>query len=691
MCPERPWLGNGCLITAAAVKTAEAAPPPPPPPLPPPQPQRGPASEGGGELLARELGELRRLLSRQRRALATVVELEAQVEQQARRISDLRDVAAHVDVHDRGLRLVEEEEDKEEDEDEGEGDKGEEEGGGEEGRRQRQRGRRSRAAALAALRRDAAEWEERFELLAAVRVDGGAEVSALLLLPNKAPGVSGGSGECHVVVADDRGRLHVFDATLDGDGGSAGGSSRAALLEAPLPSPATALLAFHVRSECVLVTGHADGSARVYRLHDTFPAKTATGHAAAATPQLAIELLHVLVDAPAANEAPLPPVAGLELFRAGHARFILVLDGGGRILAFRGNGTLHGAASAPARPLAFLRGPTTHRASATRPVFLTEAGAGSLDLRDMVMKGTGCQGLGGSRVAAYVFDVAGRSKAYGLTHDGELVYVSLSGDTQHFDCRVRERLDVGLTGPAVSLQGLRGYLVAATPDVVTVYNTTTATASSKPERQLAAGGGSGVGDGGGGAGGLRLLFRARARSIQALFIRGRVPANSRLVMVSDREQLLILAFSGTKPGMRWGSGGHVAIFRSTLPVLRAPEFTAKFWSSPLLVAVLVLVGAWQIFGQKRADGAAGSPDANAADGDLTPPLLRGGRDGLASSTSFGHFDQLRSLSGSSSFRAPTSDAGTGGRPYAVAHGDGDGRDALRMGYPASRLSRATPA
>eukprot|EP00850_Spirogloea_muscicola_P026432 SM007352S21890 [mRNA] locus=s7352:49:597:- [translate_table: standard] len=63
-----------------------------------------------------------------RRALATVVELEAQVEQQARRISDLRDVAAHVDVHDRGLRLVEEEEDKEEDEDEGEGDKGEEEG-----------------------------------------------------------------------------------------------------------------------------------------------------------------------------------------------------------------------------------------------------------------------------------------------------------------------------------------------------------------------------------------------------------------------------------------------------------------------------------------------------------------------------------------------------------------------------------
>eukprot|EP00850_Spirogloea_muscicola_P009483 SM000053S17440 [mRNA] locus=s53:339274:341979:- [translate_table: standard] len=386
---------------------------------------------------------------------------------------------------------------------------------------------------------------------------------------------------------------------------------------------------------------------------------------------LAIELLHVLVDAPAANKAPLPPVAGLELFRAGHARFILVLDGGGQMLAFRGNGTLHGAAAAPARPLAFLRGPPTHRASATRPVFLTEAGAGSLDLRDMVMKGTGCQGLGGSHVAAYVFDVAGRSKAYGLTHDGELVYVSLSGDTQHFDCRVRERLDVGLTGPAVSLQGLRGYLVVATPDVVAVYNTTTATTSSKSERQRAAGDSSGVGDGGGGAGSLRLLFRARARSIQ-----GPVPPNSRLVMVSDREQLLLLAFSG----------GHVAIFRSTLPVLRSPEFTAKFWSSPLLVAVLVLVGA-----QKRVDGAAGSLDADAADGDFTPPALRGVRDGSAPASSFGHFDQLRSLSGSPSFRAPASDAGIGGRPFAVAHSDGDGRGALRMDYPASRLSRATPA
>jgi len=44
--------------------------------------------------------------------------------------------------------------------------------------------------------------------------------------------------------------------------------------------------------------------------------------------------------------------------------------------------------------------------------------------------------------------------------------------------------------------------------------------------------------------------------------------------------------------------GYVGVYRSKLPVHKA-EFNTMLWSSPVLVFILFLIGAWHFFGKKR--------------------------------------------------------------------------------------------
>lgn len=64
----------------------------------------------------------------------------------------------------------------------------------------------------------------------------------------------------------------------------------------------------------------------------------------------------------------------LEVPHVGRSRYILSSDVGGKIRVTREDGTVHGSAMPTSRPLAFLK---------QRLLFLTENGAGSLDLRSM--------------------------------------------------------------------------------------------------------------------------------------------------------------------------------------------------------------------------------------------------------------------------------------------------------------------
>jgi hypothetical protein len=73
-------------------------------------------------------------------------------------------------------------------------------------------------------------------------------------------------------------------------------------------------------------------------------------------------------------------------------------------------------------------------------LFLTEAGAGSLDLRSMKVKESECEGLNHSLARNYVFDATERSKAYGFTEEGDLIHVLLLGDIMNFKCRADKML-----------------------------------------------------------------------------------------------------------------------------------------------------------------------------------------------------------------------------------------------------------
>lgn len=412
-------------------------------------------------------------------------------------------------------------------------------------------------------------WSEHFQFLSAVKVDG--EVTCLHVLPHE--GEEGLSK--YVAVGVNTGGVYIFlshgDLLVD--------------FQTVSRLPVTAMLSFALRrNETMFLTGHSDGTVLIHKLCETTHSGPMYGDDWHTLSMEHIQALaapgfhdSVVSDATSATKESNAAVKQgtleksvkiLEVYRVGKMRYILASDCDGNIQVFRENGTFYGAAKAPSQPLAFLRSPNSQRL-----LFLTQDGVASLDLRSLAVRSGPCEGLNGTRVVAYTFDATGRSKAYGFTDEGHMIYVALSGDTLHFECHVRSKRKLEVGGSVVA-QGIKGYLLVATPMQVLVYNTTLQvgyTYNSIP------------------VGVPRLLFAASIDEISLSFRSGSIQSSKEPVIACNRERLVVLGFGD----------GYVGMYKSNLLVQKSGNFNSRAWSSPMIIIVLMLLGGWHFFGKKR--------------------------------------------------------------------------------------------
>ncbi|CAI9116718.1 OLC1v1017947C1 [Oldenlandia corymbosa var. corymbosa] len=383
-------------------------------------------------------------------------------------------------------------------------------------------------------------WSERFQFVSAVKL-GSNPTFINVLPPRDFEGFSK-----YVAVGDDRGKVYLLARSGD----------VMVQFDSLSQSPVTAMVSFIsvYKNESILVTGHEDGNILMHRVWEDSSGDEWSS--------LRMENI-VRFDAPEDGDGS-SPVTNLEVHHVGQKRYILSTDLSGKIRVFRDNGTVYGMASPMSRPLAFLK---------QRLLFLTETGAGSLDLRTMKIREAACEGLNSSVVKSYVFDATERSKAYGFTSDGDLIHVLLLGDIMNFKCRVRSKRKFDM-GEPVTFQAIKGYLLIGNEDNIYVHNV-----SSQHYVR---------------AGGPKFLFSAAYDGIISSFLyqqKSDVEVEKRTVrpiIASNHERLVILSLGG----------GYVAMFRSNLPVFKN-EFNTMQWTSPVLLFILFLFGAWHFFAHKK--------------------------------------------------------------------------------------------
>ncbi|KAL5724584.1 hypothetical protein ACHQM5_007824 [Ranunculus cassubicifolius] len=384
-------------------------------------------------------------------------------------------------------------------------------------------------------------WSERFQFLSAVKLDS--EATCINVLPFE--DYEGFSK--YIAVGDERGKVYVF--LPNGD----------VLVEFHTlsESPITAMLSYMsvYKNESVLVTGHENGVILVNRVWEVSNGEdwhSLTMENSRSSPSLE------------KGEEP-SPVTILELHQVGRMKYIVVSDVSGKIRVMRENGTIYGSATPKGKPLAFVK---------QRLLFLTESGAGSLDLRSMKIRESECEGMNRSLARSYVFDVVDRSKAYGFTLEGDLIHVVLLGDVMNFKCRVRSKRKFEMEGPLV-FQAIKGYLLVVSEEKVFVYNI-----SSQHYIRVGA---------------PRPLFFASLDEIRSSFLNlhglnEQVPRSSGVIplITTDREKLIVLGLGS----------GYVGMYRSSLPVFNT-EFNTMLWTTPVLVFLVFLFGVWHFFGKKK--------------------------------------------------------------------------------------------
>jgi|UniRef100_A0A2N9GMA0 hypothetical protein len=392
-------------------------------------------------------------------------------------------------------------------------------------------------------------WSERFQFVSAVKLES--DATCINVLPFRDfEGLSK-----YVAVGDERGRVYVF--LRNGD----------VLLEfyTLSDSPITAMLSYMsvYKNESVVVTGHQNGVILMHRVWEVSNGEELSS--------LVMENVGKFVSAENGEDGL--PINILEVHHIGRMRYILCVDVSGRIRALTENGSLHGSTMPASKPLAFLK---------QRLLFLTESGAGSLDLRSMKVKESECEGLNHSLARNYVFDATERSKAYGFTSEGDLIHVLLLGDIMNFKCRVRSKKKIDMDEP-VAFQAIRGFLLIVSEKRVFVYNV-----SSQHYARVGA---------------PRLLFSASLDDIRSSFLSYQandVEAERRRLIplvASDREKLVVLGLGS----------GYVGMYRSNLPIFKG-EFNTVLWTSPVLFFLLFLFGAWQFFAKKKEALTSWGPD-----------------------------------------------------------------------------------
>jgi hypothetical protein len=379
-------------------------------------------------------------------------------------------------------------------------------------------------------------WSERFQFVSAVKLDSNA--TCVNVLPFRDfEGMSK-----YFAVGDDQGRVYLF--LKDGD----------VMLEfcTLSDSPITSMLSYlsAYKNESILVTGHENGVILLHRVWEV--------------PQ-GDELVALRMESVGKYEEGGSCVTVLEVHHVGNRRYILSIDQSGKIRVLTENGTFYGLAVPTSKPLAFLK---------QRLLFLTESGAGSLDLRTMKFSESECEGLNHSVARSYVFDPLDRSKAYGYTSEKELVHVFLIGDITNFKCRVRSKKRIEMVEP-LALQAIKGYLLAVNKDKAFVFNV------SSHQHYVR-------------TGGPRYMFSAGLDQIVASFLNYKQTdldtskQNEVPIISSDHEKIVVLSLGN----------GYVGMYRSNLPTSKG-EFNTILWSSPVLFFLLFLFGAWQFFANKK--------------------------------------------------------------------------------------------
>ncbi|KAJ0256477.1 putative membrane protein [Hirschfeldia incana] len=388
-------------------------------------------------------------------------------------------------------------------------------------------------------------WSERFEFTSAVKLNSDA-ITCLNVLPFRDhEGLSK-----YFAVGDSSGSLYVF--LRNGD----------VLVEfsTECDSAITAMVSYLsvYKNESLVVTGHQNGVVLLHRLRE--------GSVGEDLSSASMESVGRFDGSEDGLEVTL-----LEVHHVGRARYILATDLTGKITVFTENRTVYGSVTTTSRPLVFLK---------QRLLFLTETGAGSLDLRTMKIRESDCEGLNSSLARSYVFDASERSKAYGFTSEGEVIHVLLLGDVTNFKCRVRSKKKIQMQEGHVALQAIKGYLVLVSEEKVFLYNVST----QHYVRTT----------------GPRLLFPAALEDLRSTFLRHRSKTKFSKVtplIASDREKLLVMSLGE----------GYVATYKSKL-ISSKGDVNTMLWSSPVFFFILFLFGAWHFFNKKKESLTAWGPD-----------------------------------------------------------------------------------
>ncbi|KAL1353734.1 uncharacterized membrane protein At1g75140-like [Arachis hypogaea] len=392
-------------------------------------------------------------------------------------------------------------------------------------------------------------WSERFQFSSAVKLDS--DATCINVLPFRDhEGLSK-----YVAVGDKNGKLYVFLRTGD------------VLVELGswLDSPVTAMVSYTsaYKNESFLVTGHENGGISMHRVWE--------GSGGEDWSSLFMENVGTRFVSPG-SEGEGSPVSILEVHYVGRMKYILSTDANGKIKVFKEDGTFHGSVVPSSRPLVFLK---------QRLMFLTETGAGSLDLRGMKIKESECEGLNQSVARNYVFDATERSKAYGFTSEGDLIYILLLGDVMNFKCRVRYKKKMDMEEP-VALQAIKGYLLVVNPEKAFVFNV------SSPHYVR--------------IGLPRLVFSSSLDELRSSFLNYPSASldsetNGIPLIASDREKLVVVGLGG----------GYIGIYHSNLPIFKG-EFNTMLWTSPVLFFLLFLFAAWHFFAKKKEALTSWGPD-----------------------------------------------------------------------------------
>ncbi|XP_062022529.1 uncharacterized membrane protein At1g75140 [Rosa rugosa] len=406
-----------------------------------------------------------------------------------------------------------------------------------------QQGERARAVSVTKF---SPFWSDRFQFVSAVKLDS--QATCIHVLPFR----DHEGGSKYVAVGDERGRVYVFlrngDVVVEFD----------TLLGSPVMAMASFLSIY--KNESFVVTGHKNGEILMHRVWEGVSGE---------------EWSTVMMESVSkfdTGEDGLP-VTILEVHHVGRMSYILASDVSGKITVYKENGTVHGSTMPSSRPLAFLK---------QRLLFLTETGAGSLDLRTMKIRESECEGLNHSLSRYYVFDAMERSKAYGFTSEGDLIHVLLLGDVMNFKCRVRSKKKFEMDEP-LAFQAIKGCLLIVSGEKVFVYNV-----SSQHYVRVGA---------------PRIIFSAGLDEIRSSFLNYQTmdadaeKRNEIPLIASDREKLVVLGLGG----------GYVGMYRSNLPASKG-EFSTMLWTSPVFFFVLFLFGAWQFFAKKKEALTSWGPD-----------------------------------------------------------------------------------